>query len=100
MSNGISILQDLHVVHVQLGPKWRDIRTKLFIFFLPMVNCSAFKLFEHEQYYVFVNICERFKVLFNFEQFTLPEGQRIGREQNHWWALGKDQRGTANLLVP
>ena len=42
-----------HVVHVQLGPKWRDIHTKLFVFiFLQMVNGLAFRLFEHEQYYV------------------------------------------------
>ena len=40
-------------------------------FFLQMVDGSAFKLLEHEQYYVFVNICKRFKVLCNVEQFTL-----------------------------
>ena len=62
-----------------------------------MVNGSAFKLFEYEQCYVFVNICKRFKVLYNFKQFTIPEGQRIGREQKQRWALGKAQRGTANL---
>ena len=90
-----------HVVHVQLGPKWRDIHTKFSIFFfLQMVNGSAFKFFEHEQYYVFVNICKRFKVLENFEQFTIPGGQRIGRDQKRRWALGKGQRGTANLLIP
>ena len=61
---------------------------------------SLFKLFEHEQYYVFVNICKRFKVLYNFEQFTIPERQRIRREQKRWWALGKAQRRTANLQVP
>jgi hypothetical protein len=59
-----------------------------------------FKLFEHEQYliHVFVNICKHFKVLYNFEQFTIPEGQRIGREQKCRWAPGKAQRGTENLI--
>ena len=86
------------MVHVRLGPKWCDMRTKLFSFF--SADGSAFKLFEREQYYVFVNICKRFKVLYNFEQFTIPEEKRIGREQKRWWALGKAQRGTANLLIP
>ena len=102
MKNWLVSLQCAHVVHVQLGPKWRNIRTYLdFIFvFLQMVNGSAFKLSEHEQYYVFANIWKRFKVLYNFEQFTIPEGQRIGRDQKRRWALGKAQRGTANLLIP
>ena len=65
-----------------------------------MVDGSAFKLFEHEQYYVFVNICKRFKVLCNFEQFTIPEGPHIGKEQKRWWALGKAQQVTANLSIP
>ena len=72
----------------------------LYLLFLLMMNDSAFKLFEHEQYYVFVNICKRFKVLYNFEQFTIPERQRIRREQKRRWALGKAQRRTANLQVP
>jgi hypothetical protein len=54
-----------------------------------------FKLFEHEQYliHVFVNICKHFKVLYNFEQFTIPEGQRIRREQN---ASGNEKSSTGN----
>ena len=88
-----------HAVHVQLGPKWRDTHTKLFNMFLS-ADGSAFKLFEHEQYYVFDNTCKRFKVLYNFMQSTVPEGQRIGREQKCRWALGKAQWGTVNLLVP
>jgi hypothetical protein len=89
-----------HVVRVQLGPKWHDTHTKHYIFFfLQTVNGSAFKLFEHEQYliHVFVNICKHFKVLYDFEQFTIPERQHIRREQKRRWALRKAQRQTANL---
>ena len=99
--HGVMQQTNTHVVHVQLGPKWRDIHSKLFGFvFLQIVNGLAFKLFEHAQNYAFVNICKLFQVLYNFEQFTIPERQRIRREQKRRWARGKAQRGTANLLVP
>ena len=88
-----------HVVHVKLGPKWRDIHSKLLsLFFLQMVNGLAFKLFEHEQYYAFVNICKRFKVLYNFEQFTIPEGQRYRKRTKTPVGTGKSSTGNSKPI--